>query len=162
MRQPATLSDGPRASAPVPTTIQPGVPEPASHRPSAPDSLNLAEPNAEPPFSSTPADMQKAVLNMQQLQSNLMRPAARPSARFQAPAADQADLQGGIPANHSLLLEYPPADLVCPQVSCSGFLLFISSSLLELLLTDICRLSVSHNLSQCLDIADLIGFADVQ
>ena len=112
MHQPATAADGPRASAPVPPITQCGLPEPAPNRPSAPDGLSLAEPNAEPPLNSIPAD--KAVPNMLQLQSNLMRPATPPSAQLQAAAADQADLQGSSSANHRL--GHPPADLVCPQV----------------------------------------------
>ena len=124
MHQPATAADGPRASAPVPPITQCGLPEPAPNRPSAPDGLSLAEPNAEPPLNSIPAD--KAVPNMLQLQSNLMRPATPPSAQLQAAAADQADLQGSSSANHRL--GHPPADLVCPQVLCFEILLFISSS----------------------------------
>ena len=124
VHQPATIADSPRASAPVPPTTQPGVPEPAPHRPSAPDSLNPAEPNAGLSLRSTSADMQ-------QLQSNLMRPATPPSARMRAQAADQADLQGGSSTNHSQLLRHPSTDFVCPQVLSSGSLLCISSSLLH-------------------------------
>lgn len=106
-RQPATLADGPRAWAPVPPTTESRLPEPALHRPSAPGGLGLAEPAAEFPLSATPADVPRAVCDMQQLQSNLLRPATPPSARLQAPTASQApagsqaDLQGGRSAKHS-------------------------------------------------------------
>lgn len=105
-RQPAALAEGPRASAPVPSTL-PGLPQPAFQRPSVPDDFRPAETSAQSSVPSGRADVQGAVPDMRQLQSNLLRPATFPSARLQAAAEGQAGMHGGRPCRPPVL-RYPP------------------------------------------------------
>lgn len=95
-RQPgaASRTEGPRSSAPVPPT-QLASSDPSPHRASVPDDFAQSEPHAGPLAHVQTAEPPSPTVDMQQLQSNLLRPATPPAARLQAAAEGQNEEQGG-------------------------------------------------------------------
>ena len=91
MRRPGgtSLAEAPRPSAPAPPT-QLGSSDPSPH-------ILQSEAHTGP-LAQTAQPLGPAV-DMQQLQSNLLRPATPTAARLQAAAEGQSEQQGGRPAH---------------------------------------------------------------